>query len=73
MMGAALKNKARTEWDSGEQSEFLGAVAAAALIDVSPAFIRRAWTEKKLKRYKIGARSVSKRADVIALAILQEK
>lgn len=72
MMGAALRTKmARTQWDA--EPEFLGVTAAAQMLGVSEASIRRFFTEKKLKRYKIGARSVARRSDVLALAVPEEK
>lgn len=65
------KTQVRTDFES--PAEFLGVTAAAQLLGVSEASIRRFMTERKLKRYKIGARTVAKRVDVLALAVPAEK
>ena len=71
MRTAVTAKSARTEWTA--EPEFLGVSAAAQLLGVSEASIRRFFTQKKLKRFKVGARSVARRSDVLALAIPEEK
>lgn len=46
---------------------FISVTAGAALIDVSKPTIWRAIREKKIRRYKIGARTVIKPEDVLNL------
>jgi excisionase family DNA binding protein len=62
-----LKRQVRVE--NNPPSEYLSVTGAAQLMGVSEASIRRFLTKKKLKRYKIGARTVVKRSDALALAV----
>jgi hypothetical protein len=48
-------------------SEYVGITQAAQIIQVSEATIRRFLTQRKLKRFKIGARTIVKRSEVIGL------
>jgi excisionase family DNA binding protein len=46
---------------------FVGVSAAAQLLQVSEATIRRFLTQRKLRRYKCGARTLVKREDLLGL------
>ncbi len=48
-------------------SPFLGITAAAEFADVSSATIRRLLTQRKLRRYKLGGRTLVKREDLLGL------
>ena len=51
----------------GPQPEFVSVAEAAELLRVSVVSIRRYLGQKKLKRFKVGARTLLQRNDVMAL------
>jgi excisionase family DNA binding protein len=65
--------KKQTRFEGNTLPEFLSIPGCAQLMGVSEASIRRFLTQKKLRRYKIGARTVVKRSDVLALAVPAEQ
>ena len=59
--------KQAVAWDA--EPEFVSVPAAARILDVSESCIRNFFSRGRLKRFKVGARSVARRSDVIALAV----
>jgi hypothetical protein len=70
-MRTTPKKQLKTDFES--PAEFLGVSAAAQFLGISEASIRRYMTQRKLQRFKIGSRTVCRRADVLALAVPEER
>lgn len=64
-MSKTVKKSAASSGTQGQQ--FLSVQEAAELLRISPVSIRRYLGQKKLKRYKVGARTLLKAADVLGL------
>jgi excisionase family DNA binding protein len=61
----------RVAWDS--VPEFCGVQAAAVLLGISEVTVRRLLTQKKLRRFKIGGRTVVRLDEVRALPTEEAK
>jgi excisionase family DNA binding protein len=59
--------KAKTGKLVADAGDFINCKEAAALLRLSEIHIRRMLTQKKLKRYKVGARTLILKSEALAL------
>lgn len=62
-------NKKQVRWEV--PAEFIGVQAAAMMLGISEVTVRRLLTLKKLKRYKVGGRTVVSVDEVRRLPVAQ--
>lgn len=62
-----MKDKSKQILAGQLQGQFVSVPEAAALLRISPVSIRRYLGQGKLKRYKVGARTLLKTSDVLGL------
>lgn len=66
-----MESAARPEGSQSKADEYITVRETAAMLRLSEISIRRMLTQKKLKRFKCGARTLIKRSEALSLIKLQ--